>query len=195
MGQYYYPVILADDKQTVIAWIYSHDYGEGLKLMEHSWIGNPFVLAFEGLIYKNPQRVVWAGDYADSDSNDENNNVHNRCTEETQVHPSAIQSIGNYIVNHDKMMYVDKTKGVKDTWGYIHPLPLLTCEGNGRGGGDYRGNSKLVGIWARDKISIEDEVVIMSTEARKILQYIVPLEVVHNINKYTFKELIYQVTE
>jgi hypothetical protein len=32
---------------------------------------------------------------------------------------------------------------------------LLTCEGNNRGGGDFRGESDLVGSWARDTISIE----------------------------------------
>ena len=43
MGQYYKPINL-DDKQ----WLYSHDFGDGLKLMEHSWIGNDFVGAVGG---------------------------------------------------------------------------------------------------------------------------------------------------
>jgi hypothetical protein len=38
-------------------------------------------------------------------------------------------------------------------------LPLLTAEGNGRGGGDYRGeNENLIGSWARDIISVEMEI-------------------------------------
>jgi hypothetical protein len=61
-----------------------------------------------------------------------------------------------YLVNHDKKQFVDKTKVPTDSDGWkIHPLPLLTCEGNGRGGGDFRGESDLVGSWARDTISIE----------------------------------------
>ena len=37
--------------------------------------------------------------------------------------------------------------------GIIHPLPLLTAIGNGKGGGDYRGTClDLVGHWACDKI-------------------------------------------
>ena len=41
-----------------------------------------------------------------------------------------------YLVNHDKKQFVDKTKVPTDSDGWkIHPLPLLTCEGNGRGGG------------------------------------------------------------
>jgi hypothetical protein len=59
-----------------------------------------------------------------------------------------------YLVNHDTRQYVDKDKA-----GDVHPLPLLTAEGNGRGGGDYRGgNEDLVGIWARDILSAEHEV-------------------------------------
>jgi hypothetical protein len=61
-----------------------------------------------------------------------------------------------YLVNHDKKQFVDKTKVPTDSDGWkIHPPPLLTCEGNGRGGGDFRGESDLVGSWARDTISIE----------------------------------------
>ena len=60
-----------------------------------------------------------------------------------------------YLINHDKKQFVDKSKTPKDADGWqIHPLPLLTCEGNGRGGGDYRGESPLIGIWARNKISV-----------------------------------------
>ena len=36
----------------------------------------------------------------------------------------------------------------------MHPLPLLTCEGNGNGGGDYHSEygKEYVGTWARDLI-------------------------------------------
>ena len=57
-------------------------------------------------------------------------------------------------------MFVDKTK-VPDNDGWaIHPLPLLTCEGNGRGGGDFYGRRgmKLVGSWARHRISVSNKV-------------------------------------
>lgn len=63
MGQYYKPLLIADDgtKQTA----YSHDYGNGLKLMEHSWVGNNFVNAVLQNLDSNPQRLAWIGDYAD----------------------------------------------------------------------------------------------------------------------------------
>ena len=43
----------------------------------------------------------------------------------------------------------------------IHPLPLLTCIGNGLGGGDYTDTTDdstedYVGYWAWNKISIAD---------------------------------------
>jgi hypothetical protein len=41
----------------------------------------------------------------------------------------------------------------------IHPLPLLTADGNGRGGGDYNGEGiDHVGTWARDRISLMKEI-------------------------------------
>jgi hypothetical protein len=60
-----------------------------------------------------------------------------------------------FIVNHSKQLYVDKWKVQNVNNLFIHPLPLLTAEGNGLSGGDYHGNSKLVGSWARDIISVE----------------------------------------
>lgn len=56
------------------------------------------------------------------------------------------------LVNHTKNLFVDTRKHAE-----IHPLPLLTCEGNGRGGGDYSGpHMEYVGSWARDILSVED---------------------------------------
>jgi hypothetical protein len=60
------------------------------------------------------------------------------------------------------MLYVDKEKSLNqfedEVWKFIvHPLPLLVSEGNGLGGGDYRGNNKeLCGTWTRDSISVEN---------------------------------------
>jgi len=58
----------------------------------------------------------------------------------------------------DDWEYVDKNKVPKDKEGWrIHPLPLLTCEGNGRGGGDYHGEdpNHLIGRWARKRIMVQ----------------------------------------
>lgn len=60
-----------------------------------------------------------------------------------------------YLINYDKKEFVDKSKVPGNDGWHIHPLPLLTCEGNGRGGGDFRGNGRdLIGRWSRDKIGV-----------------------------------------
>lgn len=72
-----------------------------------------------------------------------------------------------YIVNLDKGLYVDLDKyaqvaGFTPSWDNrawtIHPLPILTSIGNGRGGGDYHGtNMDIVGTWAMDTITFTEE--------------------------------------
>ena len=71
----------------------------------------------------------------------------------------------NYIINWDKRMYVKVPRFKKDTWT-VHPLPILTADGNGRGGGDRsdcypdgteKENTKFVGTWAYDRISVTND--------------------------------------
>jgi len=168
MGQGYRAVILASETEPEIirTWIDSHSYGNGYKLMEHSYIGNAYVQALEylisplGMFYKS--RVVWAGDYADPEAGSDKNL--NAFTSDDEVEGRVSQpsrydmSPYRYIVNHTQKVYVDKNCGEEGGWR-VHPLPLLTAEGNGRGGGDYRGiTDQLVGTWARNVISVEKEV-------------------------------------
>ena len=125
--------------------------------MEHSWIKNPFVKSFESLIHNNPKRVVWAGDYAD-ECKGLKTNVYDRCNDKLEVKPNELNiSDSRFVINHSKKMFVDKTKVLDNDGWKIHPLPLLTCEGNLRGGGDFRGESDLVGSWARDLISVSKD--------------------------------------
>ena len=174
MGQYYPAMILGEQarKETIRMWMSAHTYGQGLKLMEHSYIGNPFVSAFEfqisedGPFYKS--RVVWAGDYANTEPESDRDgldlemngkNLYTIAREDENTPYSRLQKppIHNtkpyrYIVNHTKKQYVDKNNYTRG----IHPLPLLTSEGNGAGGGDYRGTSiEYCGSWARDVISLD----------------------------------------
>jgi hypothetical protein len=126
--------------------------------MEHSFIGNSFVSAVESLILNKPECFVWAGDYADN-CKQRKSNVYDRCKDKTQFKPNVMVSIkeSRFVINHTKGLYVDKNKVPKDAsnWGYkLHPLPLLTCEGNGKGSGDFGGSSELIGTWARDVISV-----------------------------------------
>ena len=145
----------------------------GAKLTEHSYIGNKFVQALEylispeGMFYMS--RIVWAGDYAESEENEPKNLYLLTIENSTfQVPPPHDTTCYRYILNHTKQMYVDKERVVNNsnmkssnTYSQIdfHPLPLLVSEGNGYGGGDYRGNNvELCGTWSRDVISVEKDI-------------------------------------
>jgi hypothetical protein len=131
--------------------------------MEHSFINNHFVSAVESLIWNKPEHIVWAGDYADN-CKQRKTNVYDRCTDKNQVNPNMMVSTSEsrFVINHTKGLYVDKNKVPKDENNYnlkLHPLPLLSCEGNLRGGGDFRGikGAEFVGTWARDLISVSSK--------------------------------------
>ena len=158
--------------------------------MEHSYVGNVFVKAFESLIKDKPASVVWAGDYAEPEkegspyfipslnevkklenSNAEDHNLYDLCGAKEnykefkyaglsfkKMKPKVPEFNCQYIVNNTKQQFVDITKSPKDSDGYqIHPLPLLTCEGNGQGGGDYYRRNKHIGIWALDEIYVSNK--------------------------------------
>lgn len=160
MGQYYTAVFLDSDGK-IRAWMNAYSFRGGVKLMEHSWVGTRFMEAIEWLLspegYFHKSPIVWAGDYADEEETGKN--LYHLCheQEDKNIMPSPNFFVAKeypYIVNHTKKEFVQK--GGNDS---IHPLSLLTAEGNGRGGGDYRGNDeRLVGLWARDVISVEKEV-------------------------------------
>lgn len=166
MGQYYIPVNI-DNLEYLESW----DFGNGAKLMEHSYIGNDFVNAVELLLVEGGRwdgnRLVWAGDYADPFESAEGNyyfmahresNGHNQLKADGLIH--ACPDNYRYICNLDTKEYVDKQSISANTDGWqIHPLPLLTADGNGRGGGDYHGTDmRYIGSWSGNKISIRTEV-------------------------------------
>lgn len=159
MGQYYLAIVLAEKEDSKPEVIRIFMEMMGAKLAEHAYLDNPHVKAFEyqltkeGMFYKS--RVVWAGDYADKEPELEKNLYHI-----TEDFPNKFL-IGaernmieyRYIINHTKKLFVDKKNQQQ-----FHPLPLLTAEGNGRGGGDYSGSDEnFIGTWARDVISVEKD--------------------------------------
>ncbi len=189
MGQYFKPCILKTESQQttndkIAGWMESHDYNEGLKLMEHSWLNNEFLNTFEELISPEgpfeKHSVVWAGDYANPENDlsftDETGkpldlNLYDLCSDTKKLNPKRVKgnSKYRYILNHTTKQFVDKTKVPASATGTsedgtpwtlrIHPLPLLTCEGNGNGGGDYYGEERgQVGVWARHSISVANEI-------------------------------------
>ena len=144
MGQYY-KAVNVDDMEHVEP----HDYDNGAKLMEHSYIGNNFVEAVEFLLIdtgKNKnrwsgKRIVWAGDYANPEPM-EGETLYSLVDKPLKMLIEAVPTNYKYLVNLDKKEFVDKSKcnimsSEKKSKLVIHPLPILTVDGNGRGGGDY----------------------------------------------------------
>lgn len=176
MGQFFAPTIIKERKvkrkADIVIWFYSYEYDSGLKLMQHSYKGNKFVNAVRNwLIASGGGRLVWAGDYADGEGKGKPN-VYGYAKKLCPTHfTDEDKPEYHYYNNHDKHEFVDldkcktykarrysfeenKTVLVDET--PIEPLPLLTCEGNGRGGGDYWGDDmELVGRWARDFITCD----------------------------------------
>ena len=163
MGQYYTPMI--EDKngeRTIFSRQIagSNDYNSA-KLTEHSWWENPFVNTVCTMIYKTPHKVAWVGDYADEfelykEAMDSD--------KEVDVVENQTELDGKYLVNHTKKEYINcdnyKTKAITEDGWCIHPLPLLTCVGNGKGGGDYFSavGAESVGSWCWDIVSVEDKI-------------------------------------
>lgn len=62
MGQYYRTLLIFENDLMECA--NAHHYDNGVKLMEHSWVGNDFVNSVLGAIENNPARVGRVGVYA-----------------------------------------------------------------------------------------------------------------------------------
>ena len=173
MGQYYKPIILESDRKTPVNYAYTHNVGCGLKLMEHSYFDNPVVNSVINFIAKaGGANLVWAGDYADPEPGTENEefrdglNLYSMTEGLPEMEYDTDTPNVAYLINEDKKEFVN-LYNLSNLVSPVHPLPLLTVEGNGRGGGDYCGlNSDLVGRWARDFIVVSPG----SYEKRKELE-------------------------
>ncbi len=182
MGQYYRVIVKNNNRNTV----YNRNILRGgreeymfAKLTEHSWWLNEFVNAVCMKIYKskNVSKIAWIGDYADDIETI--NGLSNKKI--TKLHRLAWDCKGNpiestnftleglFLVNQSKQEYIDCDKyfnksnmhGKYGDW-CMHPLPILTCIGNGLGGGDYcsptdDSTTEYIGHWAWDNICITKE--------------------------------------
>lgn len=166
MGQYYHIIMKKKDEDEISAFDRTLD-GEdyvGAKLMEHSWYNNNMVNAIAQKLHNTPTHLAWVGDYADDNIKGNEINPYHEAWERksySNLKASDFTLNGRYLVNHSKKLILDcwmyliqNVKNSKDRW-IIHPLPLLTACGNGRGGGDYEGtNMDQVGSWAWDVLEI-----------------------------------------
>ena len=64
MGQYYQPTSITNGEH-----IDAHSFGEGLKLMEHSWMGSPMMNTISKALMEggkwHKHNIAWIGDYAE----------------------------------------------------------------------------------------------------------------------------------
>ena len=134
-------------------------------MMAHAWIGTKYMYAVENYMRDNTGKgltLAWAGDYG---APEPDINLYHKCDELPELkiddYSTAFTDNYKYIVNHDKKVFVNKmkTQGRDEgcNAGYmIHPLPLLTYESAGGGGGDYCGHNECdLGLWARCCLTIE----------------------------------------
>lgn len=179
MGQYYEAVLRIKENQFVK--FSPHSFNQGAKLLEHAHLNNSFV---ENVIYfllNNPKQLAWIGDYAELDDVSTSHAIQflnelelavEKRTEDTykeiftvtksKEHSLEIREKKYLIFNKTKKEYVDieeykKVLGSDDRWNVLHPLPILTSIGNGKGGGDYYEASPCyirVGSWACDTIVV-----------------------------------------
>ena len=175
MGQYYMPILGNAFGTDCKVFNRSVD-GEYTfaKLLEHSWWLSPFVNSISARLYKEVGRVAWVGDYATEADDFHFPHCSAFCVphyedawgENVRLIKTASTDFkldGKFLLNYDTRQFVslDEYKAAsvdKDGW-VIHPLPLLTAVGNGRGGGDFHeGNIGFedVGIWAWHLLSIVD---------------------------------------
>jgi len=174
MGQYFKAVIAKGDNKEfqvrdVVACWYAGDFG-GAKLMEHSYVGNDFVgIVTDKLAEIGPARLRWTGDYGDENAklygtHEYNGKVYEnnlfQATEDMNIEDDDWSGKKyRFGINHDKKEYFDLQDCPEDSYGYIvHPLPLLCCDSNGRGGGDFNQEDhpsyNLIGSWAGDTVSV-----------------------------------------
>lgn len=179
MGQYYKGAILSRDsikneKINVVKSFNCYSFDNGAKLMEHSYVGNLYVNAYEKQLaecfYGSP--FVWIGDYAEDKFNE---NVYDLAyaVQEDNKNKNLKYERFEYVINFDKGMFVRIPKEnelINNEWA-IHPLPLLCSSGNGSGGGDFhRGkNLSLVGSWAYDRIAVANEIPSCITKELKVV--------------------------
>lgn len=142
MGQYYTPTII--DEDNTIHSLHAHAYDNGLKLMEHSYVGNNFVNAVLTQIWHNPARIAWIGNYSNTTEGDAWEHILPKEVfmaiyekvwgddESTRIQPQSrsiltMKNNRRYLVNHDKHVYINLREYVEQNkWheeGDYHKYP------------------------------------------------------------------------
>ena len=189
MGQYYRCVFVQrvqdaglPSRVIVVAWFCPYAAGGGGKLLEHALSLSSLPVNVSGMLcpgglFSDGARVVWAGDYADSEHGSDEN-LYAMCDGSTSADTVAGIRVADfpYLVNLDKGEYVvcdyasagtDDDDDDDDAALRLHPLPILTVEGNGRGGGDLppcHPWHPYAGAWARCMLKFVADVPVGMTQ-------------------------------
>ncbi len=174
MGAYYTPTALTNEKTKNYQTI---EMIHGLKLMEHSYFGNPAVnstlFMIENSNWKN-KSFTWACDYSDNISGSDKNiyelsekhiiNPTKKKTPQMRANGISFEDMEDtynnvIILNNSKKEYLDLSEYVAnykfDKKWMTHPFPLLTnSETQSMGGGDYHLQNDFRGIWSNDKFEV-----------------------------------------
>lgn len=169
MGQYYMTVL--QDSEGKWRTLHPHHYNNGLKLMEHSWVGNSYCNAVvEELERDGPSFVAHIGDYAgdleeipgrgsESRLNASYNKAWGRNRDRYIVNPTSPDRHKGpvYICCPRTQTYLKYEFDCGDE-SEVNTFMILIAVGNGLGGGDYHGvNQDKVGAWAFEKLHVQFE--------------------------------------
>lgn len=171
MGQYY-RIFMCDEDGSHPYVVSSYEIDDnGAKLLEHSYYTNRFVEVALARLCTGCRRIWWMGDYAEEDDIPEDLRKYGSMTAwddriKTTVFNDGFDNDAKlYLANHDTHEYIDllRVRELNKVPGWtasIHPLPILTAVGNGRGGGDYHSgsNMNMVGLWAGQRLEILQEI-------------------------------------
>jgi len=136
----------------------THAMNNGLKLMEHSYMGNDYVLGIMELLNNNAQQLVWLCDYHKADKNckytwDEMDDLSVKLE-------TTLESNNYFIINHTKKVFIDMRKldeeynSIGMEWK-IHPLPILcNSDEQSMGGGDFHKEDSRRATWCMDEIEV-----------------------------------------
>lgn len=143
----------------------THDVGNGLKLMEHSYVRNNYVLTIMAMLFNNPQKLVWLCDYHEPDENTKAS--WETINDSSYSEDLSLDQANNkyFIINHDKNCFIDVEKLIqlyKEDENYsewmIHPIPLLcNSDESALGGGDYHPRDSRRATWCEDLIETSFE--------------------------------------
>jgi hypothetical protein len=157
-------IIINDRKVNEIDYI-------SAKLLEHGWMECVISRVVAHKMYKNPIRLAWIGDYASKHDIE--------CATEKELNYEMVwgDSVnlshtfdyydvfdhkGKYLVNHSRKMYISFDDWCQLNYSEVFesalaPFIMLTAIG-GEGEEYYYGYNKImIGEWAWDILSIEDE--------------------------------------